>query len=287
MDVFALRDRIVSDYRNYIESFLRIRNDRVAAFVEEQFDSGVLWPESILQLNPAYEPGPTLQELADRGEILPVTARFFRRLDSKPLRLYRHQYEALEVAKRWEPYLVTTGTGSGKTLAYLLPLYDHIVRSAPDQAKVRAIIVYPMNALINSQHEALKAYAKGCPDSPVRFDRYTGQERDEARQRILDNPPHILLTNYVMLEYMLLRPTERHFFDQTLSGNVEFLVIDELHTYCGRQGADVAMLIRRLRERIGNPKLLCIGTSATPVGRTPAARGGRPRAQRTRGARAA
>lgn len=266
MDVFALRDHVVSDYRQYIESFLRIRDDRLADFVAQRFAAGDLWPEPILQLNPAYEPGPTLPELAAAGEIQEITARFFHRRDGSPLRLYRHQYEALQVAKQWEPYLVTTGTGSGKTLTYLIPIYDHVIRTAPQVAKVRAIIVYPMNALINSQLQALTQYAAGCPDSPVRFESYTGQDwKSETRQRILDNPPHILLTNYVMLEYMLLRRAERHFFDQTLAGNVEFLVLDELHTYRGRQGADVAMLVRRLRERLGNPKLLCVGTSATLV----------------------
>jgi ATP-dependent helicase YprA (DUF1998 family) len=265
MDIFALREGVVSDYRRYVESFVRIRDERIDQHVKEQFDKAVFWPDSILQLNPAYEPGPTLDELAAQGVILPATADFFRRPDGKPLRLYRHQHEAMEAAGQREPYLVTTGTGSGKTLAYLIPIYDHIVRNSPEQGRVRAVIVYPMNALINSQYEALTRYTEQMPSSPVRFEKYTGQERNEVRQRILDNPPHILLTNYVMLEYMLLRPTERHFFDRTLSGNVEFLVIDELHTYRGRQGADVAMLIRRLRDRMGNPNLLCVGTSATLV----------------------
>ena len=76
---------------------------------------------------------------------------------------------------------------------------------------MRAIIVYPMNALINSQQTALESYHWGCPDSPVRFAKYTGQEQGDARDRILQDPPHILLTNYVMLEYMLLRPAGRSF----------------------------------------------------------------------------
>ncbi len=78
-------------------------------------------------------------------------------------------------------------------------------------------------------------YATQAGASPVRFDKYTGQERDEERQRIQDDPPHILLTNYVMLEYMLLRPAERHFTDRA-TANLEFFVLDELHTYRGRQG---------------------------------------------------
>jgi ATP-dependent helicase YprA (DUF1998 family) len=264
MDVFALRDRVVDDYKRYIESFVRIRDKRIDQFVREEFTSGTLWPDPILQLNPAYEPGPTLDELAAQAVILPGTARFFRKPDGGPIRLYKHQREAIEIARRWEPYVVTTGTGSGKSLTYLVPIYDHILRTNPEKHQVRAIIVYPMNALINSQLAALEDYAKVSGDATVRFARYTGQDRQENRDQILADPPHILLTNYVMLEYMLLRPAERLFTDRA-TAHLEFLVLDELHTYRGRQGADVAMLLRRVRERSGNPRVLHIGTSATMV----------------------
>jgi ATP-dependent helicase YprA (DUF1998 family) len=259
MDVFALREKVVSDYRHYIESFVRINDEDIAKFVEKKFNEGVLWPDAILQLNPAYEPGLALDALAAQGGILKSTADFFRGEGGKPLRLYRHQQEAIEIARRWESYVVTTGTGSGKSLTYLIPIVDHVLRTQPEKHKVRAIIVYPMNALINSQYRALETYAKNNPGIPIRFDQYTGQQKEEARQRILDDPPHILLTNYVMLEYMMLRPAERVFTDAA-TAHLEFLVLDELHTYRGRQGADVAMLMRRLR---GNRKVLNIGTSAT------------------------
>jgi len=160
MDVFALRNRVVDDYKKYIESFVRIRDEKIEKFVREEFASGVLWPDPILQLNPAYQPGSTLDELAANGVLRPGTAKFFRKYDGGPLRLYRHQQEAIEVAQRGEPYVVTTGTGSGKSLTYLVPIYDHILRNQPEKSGVRAIIVYPMNALINSQWEALKLYAK-------------------------------------------------------------------------------------------------------------------------------
>lgn len=99
--------------------------------------------------------------------------------------MYKHQQEAIEIARRNEPYVVTTGTGSGKSLAYLVPIYDHVLRNGPEKHQVRAIIVYPMNALINSQLEALKHYAKLYEQatgstSPVRFARYTGQDRGPA-----------------------------------------------------------------------------------------------------------
>ena len=126
-----------------------------------------------------------------------------------------------------------------------------------------------MNALVNSQYEALSRFAEvyekrtGKP-CPVTFRRYTGQDKEEDKKLIQQNPPHILLTNYVMLELMLVRPEEGRFVDATASG-IQFLVFDELHTYRGRQGADVALLIRRLRNRCGNPHLQCIGTSATMI----------------------
>ncbi|HWQ28263.1 MAG TPA: helicase-related protein, partial [Dehalococcoidia bacterium] len=109
--------------------------------------------------------------------------------------------------------------------------------------------------------EALRQYQSRFPESPVRFDRYTGQEQGADRERILANRPHILLTNYVMLEYIMVRPYERSFLENA-TRDLLFLVMDELHVYRGRQGADVAMLLRRLQEKAGR-KIQVIGTSAT------------------------
>ncbi|NED50337.1 DEAD/DEAH box helicase, partial [Micromonospora aurantiaca] len=102
----------------------------------------------------------------------------------------------------------------------------------------------------------------GAGREPVTFARYTGQEDDERRREIRDDPPDILLTNYVMLELMLTRPRDRSSLIRMAKG-LEFLVFDELHTYRGRQGADVALLIRRVREACRAENLQCIGTSAT------------------------
>jgi hypothetical protein len=133
-------------------------------------------------------------------------------------------------------------------------------------AGVVAVAVYPLNALINSQEEELRRYAanyqrvSGKP-CPIRFARLTGQERLEDRQRIEDDPPHLLLTNYMMLELLLTRSSQQRVRD-AISQNLRFLVFDELHTYRGRQGADVGLLIRRLRTSARYP-VICIGTSAT------------------------
>ncbi len=259
MDAFALRDAVVGEYRDYVESFVHILDPRLDDFVQQQLTRGELWPEAILQLNPAFDRGRTLGQLRDEGVLAPETARFF----GEGLRLHRHQEQAIDLAQRRASFVVTTGTGSGKSLTYLLPIVDRVVRDEPGRfGGVRAIIVYPMNALINSQLEALESYQRQhYPDAPIRFDRYTGQTGRDDRDRIIQNPPHILLTNYVMLEYLMVRPYERALLEMA-TRDLQFLVLDELHVYRGRQGADVSMLIRRLHQRAGHD-LQVIGTSAT------------------------
>ncbi|MCX7689692.1 DEAD/DEAH box helicase [Thermoflexus sp.] len=298
MDAFTLRQRVLRDYDAYVRSFLTIADTRAREHVERRLSEGVLWPESLLQLNPAYEMGHTVAELVTEGLLHPLCAQIFTDENGRPFRLYAHQEEAIRRYVQGQPYVLTTGTGSGKSLTYLIPIIDHILKNEPQRHSVRAIIVYPMNALVNSQFEAIRRLLSklpspalgekpgvgaspsptlgerpgvgaspspalgGRPGVEVRFARYTGQETREEKDALLHDPPHILLTNYMMLELVLVRPEERVFVERTLS-ELAFLVLDELHTYSGRQGADVAMLVRRLRERSGNPNLLCIGTSAT------------------------
>ena len=144
--------------------------------------------------------------------------------------------------------MLTTGTGSGKSMSYIVPIVDRVLREGSGKG-VRAIIVYPMNALANSQRNELEKFL-GKTNPKVSFARYTGQENREEREKTLASPPDILLTNYVMLELMLTRPRERKALISSAE-NLSFLVLDELHTYRGRQGADVAMLVRRLRGAVG------------------------------------
>jgi ATP-dependent helicase YprA (DUF1998 family)/RNA polymerase subunit RPABC4/transcription elongation factor Spt4 len=266
MDVFSLREQIIRDYASYTQSFLQIRDQAIAAYIKNELKDGKFWPAPLAQLSPAYDPAENVADLVKSKVLHPDCARIFqtKRNDvSQSLRLYRHQRTALDYAQERKHYIVTTGTGSGKSLTYMLPIVDHVLKHNPEAGRVRAIIVYPMNALINSQVDALEKFFKNYgPNPPIRFARYTGQESEAAKREIQENPPHILLTNYVMLELMLTRPEEHAFVDKSAT-ELSFVVLDELHTYRGRQGADVAMLMRRLRERSGNNQLLCIGTSAT------------------------
>lgn len=265
LNVFDLRDRVIEDYHQYVESFLNIRNERIRNYLSEELSKGILWPDPLIQLNPSYKMGKTVAELVGKGVLHPLCEKIFQK-DGESFHLYFHQEQAIHIAARKEHYVLTTGTGSGKSLTYLIPIIDHILKNNPESEQVRALIIYPMNALINSQAEEIDRLLSnlGEGERPIRFGRYTGQENAEEREQLQQHPPHILLTNYVMLELMMSRPAERVFLDRTLS-KLEFLVLDELHTYTGRQGADVSMLIRRVRQRSGNENILCIGTSATMI----------------------
>ena len=269
MDVFDLRNSLVSDYRDYTRSFIKIGDRRIRQFVDSHLAGEGFWPQPLLQLNPTFKPGGTIDDLVAEGVLHDECSRVFRIGKSdkdhrgKQLLLHQHQRDAiLEAARGDRSYVLTTGTGSGKSLAYIVPIVDHVLRRGSGRG-VRAIIVYPMNALANSQDEELgkfvdKGYAEGR--SPVRFARYTGQERGPDREAIRSDPPDILLTNYMMLELLLTRTEDRELL--RAAQGLRFLVFDELHTYRGRQGADIAMLIRRCRHAVGN-SVVCIGTSAT------------------------
>ena len=259
LDIFNLRDSILNDYRDYINSFLSIKDPKVYDFVQQELDKGELWPDPLVQLNPSYAPGASLEHLIQEQILHPDCLHYFRNQQTgAAFQLRYHQEEAFRLAAQNLPYVLTTGTGSGKSLTYVAPIFSDLLQH-PEIKGVRAILVYPMNALINSQTGELKKFLDNVPGSPIRVGQYTGQEKTDDRNKIQDNPPHILLTNYVMLELMLSRNNEGKLVS---SPDLKFLVLDELHTYRGRQGADVSLLVRKLRQRCGQ-NLLCIGTSAT------------------------
>jgi ATP-dependent helicase YprA (DUF1998 family) len=270
MNVFEVRKTLVQDYRKYVQSFVEVLDPRINENVTAHFEEGELWPEPLLQLNPSFEPGGTIDDLVDAGILHEACRTIFRSGKStsnhsgRTMRLHRHQDEAIRTALKGVSYVLTTGTGSGKSLAYIIPIVDHVLRNGAGKG-IQAIVVYPMNALANSQMGELEKFVlPGDGEGAISFKRYTGQESAEERDRLLDNPPDILLTNYVMLELILTRWKDRRLIEKSRA--LSFLVLDELHTYRGRQGADVAMLVRRVREAFGVPGLRCVGTSATMAG---------------------
>lgn len=271
MDVFDLSSTLVREYEAFSRSFVSIRAEDIREKVEQGYGSRRFWPAPLIQINPHYKGGDRLSELVASNGLAAETATIFRRTDALPsdpdpsLNLHRHQAQAIELALSGKSFVVTTGTGSGKSLCFFIPMVDSILKAKrQDPApRTRAIVIYPMNALANSQMEELRKFLG--EDGAVRFARYTGQESSNDRIKIRDRAPDILLTNFMMLEMLMTRQNE---LDRKVLANcrgLRFVVLDELHTYRGRQGADVAMLMRRLKARVCDAARppIAIGTSAT------------------------
>ncbi len=262
MNVFDTHKQIIADYASYIGSFINISDPEIAEKVEESLSEGRLWPEPLLQFNPAYEQVGTVEQVVDSGLLHNDARHIFDGYS-----LYRHQREAIELGGNGSDFVVTSGTGSGKSLTYIATIFDHLLDNGRSEGVV-AVIVYPMNALINSQTNEFSTYKGNYEKNagqtfPITFAQYTGQESEQRRERIRNEPPQVLLTNYMMLELLLTRMQERPIRD-AIFNNLRYLVFDELHTYRGRQGADVSMLIRRIQSQC-KQSICCIGTSATMI----------------------
>jgi superfamily II DNA/RNA helicase/very-short-patch-repair endonuclease len=265
-NIFDLHKDIIADYKLYIDSFLNIADDRILETVKIEFESGNLYPEPLIQFNPSFESGGKVEDLVNAGTLVKDFNNIFYDEIGNSWSIYKHQFEAIVKGNEGKGFVVTSGTGSGKSLTYISTIFNHLFKN-PNKQGIKAIIVYPLNALINSQEAALKGfqenyYKRTHQKLPFSFAKYTGQEKQEDREKIIANPPDILLTNYMMLELLMVRKADEKLRNSFLD-NLEFLVYDELHVYKGRQGADVSLLNRRIKGAAKNKNIVCIGTSAT------------------------
>lgn len=294
MNPFKVFEEVKKQYKSYIQTFQVFKNKDIESFVHKQMDEGnMLWQEPVIQISKRFKAGKTINELVNDGLLHPVVEDIFQLTDNSgnkfKIHPHFHQQQAVEIISgKQENMVVTTGTGSGKSLCFEIPVVNHCLQEKDKGKKgIKAIIIYPMNALANSQYEEL---AKKLGGSGLKIGLYTG-DTDVATESALErykeifgpdalpndseiisrtemkrNPPDILLTNYVQMELLLTRLEDKPLFRDDLKDNLKFLVLDELHTYSGKQGADVAFLIRRIKQRTNSiGKLLCIGTSATMI----------------------
>ena len=207
MKAFEFDHNLIDSYARFSRSFSTIRASDIRTEIERQYDEGRFWPDALLSLNPRFLSGPTVDDLVASGDLDEATGKIFR-IGATPIRFHRHQALSIAKARAGQSFVVTTGTGSGKSLCFFVPIVDAIVRArkARQPRKTRAIIGYPMNALANSQIKEIEKFISqsGLPAElkPV-VRRYTGQENQEERQRIADNPPDVLLTNFMMAELLL------------------------------------------------------------------------------------
>jgi len=209
---------------------------------------------------------------------------FFEGVDL-PFRPWLHQEAAwrrLASNRGAASTLIATGTGSGKTECFLYPVLDHCARAkAAGQGGIKALVIYPMNALATDQ---ARRFAEVIATTPafagLRVGLFVGGRTSKDgrgqvtmsptsvitdRETMRADPPDILLTNYKMPDYLLIRPKDRQLWNKNRPDTLRYMVVDELHTFDGAQGTDLALLLRRLRARLGTPAngLICAGTSAT------------------------
>lgn len=293
MNPFEALEDIQRAYLNYVRTFQRFKNPAIQDWIERRVVEGtLLWKDPYVQLTRRFQEGDGFGVLSEDPELRlhPDTRKCFTveagNREALPVDLRKHQSEAARslLAKR-QNTIVATGTGSGKSFSFGIPIISECLKMRDEGVKgIKAVIIYPMNALANSQYDD---FAKRLAGSGLRIALYTGDTqyskkaalesllevtgRDEpldsevlSREEIKASPPDILMTNYPMLELILTRFEDRVLFPPERAGVLKFLVLDEVHTYSGKRGADVACLIRRLKQHTGTiGKLRCIGTSAT------------------------
>ena len=271
-------------YKEYLKSTFRFGNDQLQELFEEQLKQEELYKGPYVDLNLPFKRGKSLNDLIDEG----IVCKSFRRLGDMNFErpLYSHQEEAIRKIGSGRGAIITTGTGSGKTECFLYPILNELMSELENNNReigIRAIFLYPMNALVNDQMDRVRQILSKCPDITYGF--FTGDTPEKAtekfrreyaennaadipeneilsREEIRSNPPHILFTNYSMLEYLLIRPNDYAIFTAERLRNWKFVVMDEAHTYHGSLGIELSMLMRRLTG-LADRKPRFILTSAT------------------------
>ena len=307
MNPRATTDKIRTDYEEYLASILNVRSADINRMAREKIRETEFVKGPYLETTLPFRDGHSLKELAEEGLISREFSALGKDCHYEDWKLRIHQEEALRhIITDRSNMIVSTGTGSGKTECYLYPIFNALMREKENGTLgpgVRALLIFPMNALANDQQKKLRKLLRSYPD--ITFGRYTGEtpwlkekedlasgearlhedydlrhadEADEAlrksipneymsRNQMIETPPHILLTNYAMLEYLLLQPDTAAFFDGKYAESWKFIVIDEAHTYKGASGTEIAFLLRRVKERIRKRNkgcdFTCIATSAT------------------------
>lgn len=294
--------KIKEEFIDYVStSFSLSDRDYEKLFRESLNKNGVISKGPMIDIKDIFKSGHTIEELVQDG----VLSVLFRDLEANkpkgepykvkmPLTrpLYVHQEKAIDViSTKRNNAVITTGTGSGKTECFLIPVINELLKQKEQgtlDAGVRAILIYPMNALANDQMKRLREILMFYPD--ITFGVYNGDTEYDvedaemaynnlhyneacpelrnhlpneliSRKEMNETPPHILCTNYAMLEHMLLKPENDAIFKNS---DFRFVVLDEAHIYTGATGMETALLLRRLKARIkSRGKTQFILTSAT------------------------
>lgn len=285
-DILEASKNITSKYVRYLKTVFDIENSEY----KELFDNAINGMGSFskgpyLDVVDSFEAGNPVKELIELGKLSP-DFQYVKNVYSKTL--YKHQEISLDKLSAGRNVVVSTGTGSGKTESFLVPILNDLMREKEAKGVispgVRALLIYPMNALANDQISRLRSLLDEYPY--ITFGSYTGQTEETedkalakykslnngktplkneliSREKMKDTPPNILITNYSMLEYLMLRPRDNSFFQGEYANCWRFVVLDEAHTYSGSTGIEVSMLLRRLKAYLADSNIQYILTSAT------------------------
>lgn len=271
-------------YKEYLRSSFHFGDECLQGLFETQLEKERLLKGPYVDLNLPFQRGKSINALIEEG----VVCKSFKKLGDinfeRPL--YAHQEESIRHISRGRSAIITTGTGSGKTESFLFPILNEILKEQEQgnhDIGIRAIFLYPMNALVNDQIDRVRCILSAYPNITYGF--FTGETPDTiggnyrqkygedngviipdnellSRKEIRDNPPHLLFTNYSMLEYLMIRPNDYSVFEPSRLNNWRFVVLDEAHSYYGSLGIELSLLMRRLTG-LAYKKPQFILTSAT------------------------
>lgn len=271
-------------YKEYLRSSFEFGSGKLQQLFQQQLIVEDLFKGPYVDLSLPFQRGKNLNTLIDEN----VVCKSFKRLGDMNFErpLYSHQEESIRRIGSGRSAIITTGTGSGKTESFLFPILNELmsdVEKGNREVGVRAIFLYPMNALVNDQIDRVRKILTACPDITYGF--FTGETKEKvpknyrekygekndafipdnelvSREEIRENPPHLLFTNYSMLEYLLIRPNDYSIFAPSRLKNWKFVVLDEAHSYYGSLGIELSLLMRRLTG-LAPKKPRFILTSAT------------------------
>lgn len=271
-------ESVLDEYQSYLETEFRARDPKLREALEDALKRPhFLAQEPFYQAHRPFKTGQAWQSL---GLDAALAAAMEARTDSK--HAYIHQSQAIKALTGDEarPVVVTTGTGSGKTECFLLPIIQNAIEDAAafkGRPGLTALLIYPMNALANDQEERINALLAEANKQNIRVARYDRTTPSDVRKELRRKPPHILLTNYMMLEYLLVRPEDRGPLFR--NHRCRYLVLDEVHSYRGTLGSNIALLTRRVSAHLKSavhdwgtdepsnkrrfPNLIPVATSAT------------------------
>lgn len=275
---------IESNFREYIKDTFDFKDKAYQKQFENELNNQVLYKGPYLNISLPFESSKSLNDLIEEGK----ASALFRKFGNIDVnrKLYYHQEISFEKIMNERNVVITTGTGSGKTESFLYPVINSILKeieNGDNPSGVRAILLYPMNALVNDQIDRVRKLLSDFPE--IRYGFYTGDTPQEetpsmrkeleklnncvipenevlSRDEIRNNPPHLLFTNYSMLEYLLIRPNDFKIFSKEYLKNWRYIIMDEAHTYNGALGIEVSLLLRRITG-LADKKPNFILTSAT------------------------